>query len=264
MWTWFSALSIAGMVAVTFAVLAVWSLASSALGFAIERSAFGRSHRVFDVPLGDGQYAREIKGYIGFLVIHALGFTALIQAGLLQGGGSGLLNFTLTFFASYLCFESSYFLLHRVMHHPKLLWTHRFHHLSRVTTPLTGLSVHPAEAFGWVICLSLGPILLSCFGPFHFGAWVTYLAYNFGGNIIGHANAEFFPQSWFRLRWVSAFAQPVVCHALHHARWTGHYGFASMKYDRATGSEFSDWRSLHARVASGVPMTSFRETGESA
>jgi hypothetical protein len=81
MWTWFIALSFVGMVAVTFGLLASWSLASTALGFAIERSAFGQSHRVFDVPLGDGQYAREIKGYIGFLVIHALGFAALIVVG---------------------------------------------------------------------------------------------------------------------------------------------------------------------------------------
>jgi sterol desaturase/sphingolipid hydroxylase (fatty acid hydroxylase superfamily) len=264
MWNAFVALSWPAAVGITFAALSLVSLGSTALGFAIERSPWGRGHRVFDVPLDPGQYAREARGYLGFLVLHALGFPSLVAAGAIAGGASGAGAFALTFFVTYLCFESSYFLLHLFMHRPAFLWTHRFHHLSRVTTPLTGLSVHPAEAVGWVFCLSLGPVLLSLFGPIHFGAWLAYLVYNFAGNIVGHANAEFFPQAWFRNRVFSTFAQPVICHALHHARWTGHYGFASLKYDRMVGSEFSDWTILHERVAAGHPMKSLRETGHSA
>jgi hypothetical protein len=69
-------------------------------------------------------------------------------------------------------------------------------------------------------------------------------------------------------RWRSAFrslllANAFVYHALHHARWTGHYGFAAALMDRAFGTGWPDWFELHERVATGHPLTSLRQRGPS-
>lgn len=54
---------------------------------------------------------------------------------------------------------------------------------------------------------------------------------------------------------------PFTYHALHHARWTGHYGLGMTALDRLLGSEWSDWPGLHARVVAGEPMRSFKDRG---
>ncbi|MGB1278044.1 MAG: hypothetical protein ACPG77_20025, partial [Nannocystaceae bacterium] len=88
--------------------------------------------------------------------------------------------------------------------------------------------------------------------------WVLYIAYNVNGNIIGHSNVEFHnPLS--RVRLFSFFLPPVIYHALHHARWTGHYGFASTGLDGLLGTEFDDWKAVSRRVAGGEPLTDLKQ-----
>ena len=51
-------------------------------------------------------------------------------------------------------------------------------------------------------------------------------------------------------------------HALHHARWTGHFGFASTWADRLFRTEWSDWPELHARIWRGDALTTLKQRGE--
>jgi hypothetical protein len=55
---------------------------------------------------------------------------------------------------------------------------------------------------------------------------------------------------------------PFTYHALHHARWTGHFGLGTTVLDRLLGTEWSDWPELHRRVLDGDPMRSFKDQGE--
>ena len=98
-------------------------------------------------------------------------------------------------------------------------------------------------------------------GWLHAGGLVAYLLLSTVGNIVGHANAELHP--WSSGSRANSWAtHPFTYHALHHARWTGHYGFGTTVLDRACNSEWSDWSALHARIVAGEPMRSFKQRGD--
>ena len=58
------------------------------------------------------------------------------------------------------------------------------------------------------------------------------------------------------------WANPSIFHALHHARWQGHFGFQSAGMDRLFGSEFADWPVLHAQISARRALTSLRAGAE--
>jgi sterol desaturase/sphingolipid hydroxylase (fatty acid hydroxylase superfamily) len=153
-------------------------------------------------------------------------------------------------------------MLHRAMHTRRLLFIHRWHHRSRVTTPLSGQSMHPIEACFWMLGYAGLPILFSRIAPISWVGWAAYLAFNVFGNIVGHANCE--PTAKFAAtRLASVFANPFVYHALHHARWTVNYAFQASIMDRVFGTEADDWEDLYARVSGGNPLTRMDEKGRS-
>ncbi len=245
----------AGVVAAFFVGLAV---VASLIGFAAERALPQR--KVFAVPLFEGQYRHELAGGAVFLALIAASVTAALRTGALRFGPPSLLRDLVTFNAMVLGFQVFYWFLHRAMHTNALVWTHRWHHRSQVTTPLTGLSMHPAEALGWMVGLVALPALASRVAPIGFWGLVGYYAFNMFGNIVGHSNVE--PTARFAAtRNATWFANVFVYHALHHARWNGHYSFQAALMDRLMGTEWSDWPALYERVASGRPLTSLQEKG---
>jgi sterol desaturase/sphingolipid hydroxylase (fatty acid hydroxylase superfamily) len=127
-----------------------------------------------------------------------------------------------------------------------------------VTTPLSGQSTTVVEAIGWQLGYIGLPFVLSLVEPLSFYGWLAYLAFNVAGNIFGHANVEITPPSkWLWAR--STVAAVFTYHALHHARWTGHYGYASTWMDRLWKTEWNDWLALHTQVWNGKPMASLKE-----
>jgi lathosterol oxidase len=232
-----------------------------ALGFAWERSPRGRARRIFAIPLAPGQLRRELLANVGFIILAAAAFSLTAAAGLLQPRGDGALAALLTFSACFIGFEAFYYLQHRALHTRALIRFHRWHHASRVTTPLSGQSLGLVEALGWIAGLLLSPALLSVSGHLHAGALLAYLTLSAAGNIIGHANAEPHPRSSGE-RGNSWATHPFTYHALHHARWTGHFGLGTTVLDRLLGTEWSDWPELHRRVLDGDPMRSFKDQGE--
>lgn len=117
------------------------------------------------------------------------------------------------------------------------------------------------EALGWMLGYVGLPWLLSRFVLVGFYGWAGYMAFNVTGNVVGHANVE--PTvSAAATRTATWFVNAFVYHALHHARWTGHYAFQGAMMDRLFGTEWSDWPALYARIASGTPLESLKERGE--
>ena len=232
-----------------------------AIGFAWERSAAGRRRRILALPVPPGQVRREALANAGFVALAALMFTAAVGCGVLRAEGSGVLAAIGTFAACVVGFEAYYYALHRALHTRALIRFHRWHHASRITTPLSGQSLGIVEAAGWNLGLVLIPAILTGFGVLHGGALVAYLILGAAGNIVGHANAEPHPRaSGERAR--SWLTHPFTYHALHHARWTGHYGLGTTVLDRVLGSEWQDWPALHARVVAGAPLRSLKERGD--
>lgn len=223
-----------------------------AIGFALERAMPHR--RIFSDPLAKGQLRHEAIGNVVFLAVTIASFTLLLGSHRLHFAAPTWQRNLLTFSAMLVGFQIHFYFLHRALHVPALLRFHRWHHVSRVTTPLSGQSTHVGEAIGWMGGYVVLPLLLSFVIPITAEGFVAYMAFNVIGNIVGHANVEFMPASK-TLRARSLFATVFTYHALHHLRYTGHYGFACTWLDRLLGTEWPDWLTLHARVARGESLT---------
>ena len=251
------ALSAPGVLAFVALVFGGLVAASLAAGFAAERW-LGARRRIFAVPLREGQLFRETVGTARFVALAIPVFAGVLLVA--DHAPTDAARFAITFFACWASFEVYYWALHRAMHTGRGYRWHRYHHDSRVTTPMTGYSMSTVEAFGWLVGLAGPPLLLSLAMPISIEGWIAYLAYHVSGNIVGHANAEVLgavvarrPTSWI--------AHPITYHALHHARVNNHYGFGSTFMDRSLGTEWGDWPELHARVLAGAPMTRLSERG---
>lgn len=236
--------------------------AFTGLGFAIER-LFGQ-RRIFAIALPRGQYLRELRNGLVFLTLLTIAATLYVGAGWVDWSGSGVGSGLVTFGLCWFGFEAYYYLLHRAMHTRALIRVHREHHLSHINTPLTAFSTSVPECLGWIVGYTFVPLLMTGLAlPVHPLGLLAYLFYNFSGNVIGHVNCEIFPAIVGR-RSASWLAHPIIYHALHHARYTGHYAFGASFMDRTFGSEWNDWPDLHAQVLAGSPMTSLKQRGRSA
>lgn len=238
-----------------FALLAAAHLALTALfvglGLLAERS--GRWPRIQADRISPGQLRRELLANLRFCAIVPAALAALLAAGAVHTGPDTWLRGALTFVAASLLFDVYFYMLHRALHLRPLMRFHRLHHLSRVTTPLSGQSMSTVEALGWAAGFVAVPWLLSQVAPISLIGYLTYLVFNTGGNIIGHANVEVAGPSGTRSP-VVWLAHPYTFHALHHARFTRHFGFGSTFMDRLAGTEWPDWVDAYEQVRAGVPL----------
>jgi len=244
-------LSYAQLVGLCGAILGGLIAVSTAVGFALE-ALLGAERRIFDLPLAEGQLRWELIGTLRFFVMGTIAFAGLLWA--VPFAKESAFSIATTFFVCWAAFEIYYWCLHRAMHFRPLYRFHRMHHDSRVTTPLTGYSMSSVEALGWLVGLIGVPLLLSLFTPISLVGLLAYhTLYQVPGNVIGHANVDFFPAAMEKrgLSWIS---HPITYHSLHHARFNHHYSFGSSFMDRLLGTEWPDWPELHARVIRGEPL----------
>jgi lathosterol oxidase len=221
------------------------------VGFALE-ARLGAELRIFDLPLADGQLRWELVGTLRFLVMGAFAFAGLLWV--VPLAEESVTSVATTFFVCWAGFEIYYWCLHRAMHFRPFYRFHRLHHDSRVTSPLTGYSMSTVESLGWLVGLIGVPLLLGMVTPISLlGLLAYHVLYQVPGNVIGHANVDFFP-AVFEKRSNSWISHPTTYHSLHHARFVNHYSFGSTFMDRLLGTEWSDWPELHARVIRGEPL----------
>ena len=246
------------LVACTILCVAL-TLASIAWGYAIERRAYAMGRKVFDVPHKRGQMRTEILGAVLFHFAFVPALALALHAHWITFS-SGWAAELLPLPVLWLAFQVSYYPFHRLAHQRAFFWIHRWHHVSMVTTPITGLSMHPIEACAWVVMM-LGPmIVLAQLGLLGLWGGLLFLGVHWVGNLIGHVNADFLPVKATHLS--SLWRVPDSYHCLHHARFDGHYGFAAAYMDRIFGTEFADWEAVHDRVWRGEPLKSIREHAE--
>ena len=232
-----------------------------AVGFAIEKSAWGLGRQIYAVPLAKGQLRWELHATLRFCALASVAFAVVLGADLLgtteETWRSGLYSFLVL----WLGFDAYYYVLHRALHHRSLMRFHRWHHKSRVTSPLTGFSMGWFESLAWVLAWVVIAIVASMVHPVSLRGLTAYAVVIFVANILGHTNAEWFPRfaGTKKMSWVN---HPITFHSLHHARYEKHFGFAFTFFDRGFGTEWADWPSLFARVVSGQPMKRLQERGE--
>lgn len=247
------------LAAVCLAFFATMTVVGVSVGAACER-AFPK-RKVMAVAPAPGQVPLEMLGNVIFILVSGITFTFALRLGVIRFE-AGALRSVLTFFAMNVAFQAFYYFFHRAMHDKRLLWMHRWHHQSQVTSALSAQSVHPAEALGWMIGYIGLPALVSLVVPIGFWGWAAYITFNVFGNVVGHANVELTAKQT-ATRGAALFANPFVYHALHHARWVGHYSFQAALMDRLFGTEYADWPELYEQIAEGKPMQSFKDRGPS-
>lgn len=244
-----------------FAFFGLLTAVGVAIGFFAEKLVQGR--RIFSVPLAAGQLRFEAIGNAIFLAITVATFTVALKSDVVRFGEPSFSRDLGTFLSLMIGFQVFYYFLHRAMHTRHLLWIHRWHHRSQVTTALSAQSMSPLEAAAWMLGYVGLPLVMSLVVPIGFWGWTAYMAFNVSGNVLGHANVEL-GGAKAGSRAASLFANPWLYHALHHARWTGHYSFQAALMDRVFGTEFSDWPVLFARVQKGRALASLKERGDEA
>ena len=253
-------MSLGVLAATTTLALVLTTLVSLGFGFVVERAAQQRGRKILDMPLKRGQLRREAIGTALFHVVFIPPFVWALHTGAIHFT-SGWLPNVLGFAVAWYGFVVFYYFFHRAMHHRALFWAHRWHHESIVTTPMSGLSMHPLEAVGWTAAMLTPALALAHFDLLGLGGWLFFLAVHWIGNIVGHANAELSPVRSTRFSSL-VMSNPISYHSLHHARYHGHYGFVIATFDWAFKTEFHDWLAVHRRVMDGTPLKSPRETVE--
>jgi len=246
---------------VLFCGAVLWGLSifSLATGFALERIFSDR--RIYAPEIPAGQLQREALGTLRFLLMAPLAFgSALYLLPIASGEASSTLGFWVTFLVCWIGFDVFYWGLHRAMHSASLFRFHRYHHESKVTTPMTGYSMSTVESLGWLVGLVTPLVAIAAFMPISIEGWLFYMLYHVSGNIVGHARVEVLGKAT-QGRWLSWIAHPITFHAMHHARVRFHYGFGSTYMDRLMGTEYSDWRALHTRVLAKQPIERLSDRG---
>jgi lathosterol oxidase len=255
---WITGASGAELAIAVVGFFAVLTVVMTATGFLLERSL--RRRKIWALPLDPGQTRHEILGNLVFVPVTSACFGLLLASGFVRWAEPSWVAASWTVAGLVVGFQVYYYGLHRLLHTRAFVRFHRWHHKSRVTTPLSGQSMSWVEALGWSVGYAALPALVSRLVPISPEGWTLYMALNVTGNIVGHANVEPFPPNrWLRIQvWLS---NTFVFHALHHARWTGHYSFQAAGMDRLFGTEWPDWIALHARIVHGDALTSLRDAG---
>ena len=259
MGSWLASLSLPALLGAVAGFFIGLGALSSALGLLCER--LFASRRIWAVPLDPGQIRFELIGNLAYLGVQIVGFALALWLGWLHLADGSWFSAWLTFMVMFVGFQVLYYWLHWAMHRRSWVRFHRWHHRSRVTTPFSGMSMSVAEAIGWWFCYMIPALAYMLFAPLSAAGLIAYLGFNVFGNVFGHSNFD--PTlALSRSRAVSIFSPPFVFHALHHARWTGHYGFGSTMMDGLLGTEFPDWQAVHARVLAHRPLESLKTRAE--
>ena len=212
---------------------------------------------VYDVPVTPEQRRREIRNALRCTPLHPLAIAVCLLAGWLRVDESlpvVLASFAITFVWT----EVYHYWLHRAMHLKWFHFTHREHHLSRITNAWTSVSFSVWEEFFFALGVVAFLAAISWIHPVSLYGIVAYYLLYFSTNTIGHANIEYNAPGYADTLMGKLFTSSAY-HAMHHARYINNYGLLTPFMDRLCGTEWSDSAQVQTRAALGRPLTSTRE-----
>lgn len=206
------------------------ALAGAALVRALPRIGFGR---VIDPrPLPAGQIRREVRQACASILIFGVGLIVpwwLLRSGWAQlashpSGLRILVEVVVLFFWN----ELHFYVSHRLLHTRWLRRFHGDHHRSHTPTPFSTYAFHPVEA----VMLGSVPLIPMLLHDFSFAALFCLPILSIVLNGLGHANYEF-SRNAPALGPLGASRR----HHLHHACYSGNYGFLLTAFDRVLRTE---------------------------
>lgn len=217
---------------------------------ALLRTRLGQARRVYRHAFAPGQLRSELLSGARNLALDAALITLAHQGGLFEFVDFGWGVLAATFLVLFAWYEVWFFATHRLLHHEWLYPLHAQHHVAKVVHPLTSLSFSLVER----LLLQLGAIafiaLVSRVMPMTRAGALAYFSFNYVMNVWGHSNVELLPAGFHRTR-PGRFFFSASFHAMHHARYDGHYGLFTQVLDRLFGSAWADVDEVQSRAARG-------------
>ncbi|MDY7232514.1 sterol desaturase family protein [Hyalangium rubrum] len=214
--------------------------------------------RVYRRALADGQLRSEAWAAVGVVL-----FDAVLVGVFRYFAAHRLAPFSvpvalLSFAWMFVGFEVWFYVTHRLLHTRVLYRFHAQHHVAQVTDPLTSLSFSLLERLV-LLGGSFGLVLLAMeVMPMTQAGLMGYILTNYVLNVVGHSNTEWLPKR-FVSSWAGRLFFTPTFHALHHARYQGHYGLFTVVLDRWFGTAFTDYPHVHARAREGQGLTRIGE-----
>jgi len=195
-----------------FAIYAGWG-GGTAISYALFRRN-GIGAFLDERPLNPNQVRGEItRSAVMCIVVALVTLACLTQAyGAIP---SSFTQFMLELLGLIVVYDLVFYLLHRLLHTPALWRVHGIHHKSVRSTPWSGFSVHPIEAF----FLEVPILLFALLFPVSVVTLVVFQFFIHYFSAIGHGNYDPYAklEGWERLKSLLRF------HQLHHARGNVNY-----------------------------------------
>lgn len=218
------------------------------------KGAWAEVRRVYRVAFAPGQLKSELKAALAVIAFDALVVATALSLGAWHFAETTLGATVLTWLVMFAWYEVWFYALHRALHTKALYRFHAQHHVAKVTGPLTSLSFGLVERGGLLLGAVGMSALLSRVMPITQVGVMAYFFTNYLLNVWGHLNVEVLPEGFARTRLGRLFISTSF-HAMHHARYQGHYGLFTQVLDRAFGTYWDDYPEVHARAAKGEGLT---------
>ena len=117
---------------------------------------------------------------------------------------------------------------HRLLHHPKLYWIHKFHHEHRQSIPIASPCMHPIEyLLAGTLPSTLGFQILSRLTRVHFSTMIIWLIFRL---IHGYEVHCGYTWTW-SIQSIFPYAIASDHHDFHHAMNAGNYGSIFLFWD---------------------------------
>jgi sterol desaturase/sphingolipid hydroxylase (fatty acid hydroxylase superfamily) len=144
-------------------------------------------------------------------------------------------------FMAVLVFQDTYFYFaHRAFHHPLIFrWMHHGHHRSGDPSPWTSFAFDLPEAFVQALFF-VGIVFVL---PLHFSTLVAVLLTMTLWAVWNHLGYEMFPAS-FAQHWLGKWLIGSTHHAIHHRKYTMHYGLYFTFWDRVMGTQDPNYENM--------------------
>lgn len=237
------------------AFFVIRSIIVVSIGFAVAKlTVFGRERRIYKMNYGRGQLKTEAWTMIKIIPFYSLLIAIATYFDLIHFAKASVIGTIQTFVASFVWNEIWFYALHRLLHHPKMMFIHRDHHRSPVASPLSTASFSFTEQTFQVVSALFWPAVSSRFLPWTFDGLTLYSVFSVTVNLLGHMNVEVYPP-WFAKSKIGKYFSTPTYHMLHHGRVRGHYGLLTTIPDRLFGTFFEDYPRVQARAAEGRGLT---------
>ena len=133
----------------------------------------------------------------------------------------------------FIIYDLYFYITHRIMHHKKLFnLFHITHHKSKVTSPLTALSMDVLEAI-----INQGALVLLFFlFPIHTSHVYIWVLVTISYTIYLHSKIQLFSNKFLETK-VGKLINTTKTHSEHHLKFKGNYGYYTLIWDKIFKTE---------------------------